>query len=330
MKHILSYVCLLVLSQMVTGFRAQAQNLNYADVQTMGMWYNQALKMDRQADVRFNFRDIKYKSLLAFRNSNVMVNVPFVRKEQRSSNATSSYFSATAAGSFDKSNLGVYKNNTGMLGVAYSQRLNNDQLYLSIGFQGTLTNTRLNNSGIFLPDQFDDFGPIASVSRDPLRAGRAYSWGSLNTGIALYQHNADREWHVGASVRHLNRPFTDEQKTAQFRLAPTFGLQAGYTVKNDLNQIGIYSITNWKAEAAEYLFGARFTRVLDAPTSEKFEGSSLGFGVAFRVRDAVIPNVQLKLNKTTIGFHYDINISGLRAAGYSRQGFELVLSQKIN
>ncbi|MEY3350700.1 MAG: hypothetical protein RIQ50_811 [Bacteroidota bacterium] len=330
MKHFLTYVCALMLSLTAFEQKTQAQNLNYADVQTMGMWYNQALKMDRQADVRFNFRDIKYKSLLAFRNSNFMVNVPFVRKDQRVTNSTSSYFSATAAGSFDKSNLGVYKNNTGMLGVAYSQRLNNDQTYLSIGFQGTLTNTRFNSSGVSLPDQFDDFGPIASISRDPLRSGRSYSWGSINTGVAVYQNNSEREWHLGASVRHLNRPYTDEQKTAQFRLAPTFGLQAGYTVKNELNQIGVYSITNWKAEAAEYLFGARFTRVLDAPSSEKFEGSSLGFGIAFRVRDAIIPNLQLKLNKTTIGFHYDINVSGLRAAGFSRQGFELVLSQKIN
>jgi hypothetical protein len=38
----------------------------------------------------------------------------------------------------------------------------------------------------------------------------------------------------------------------------------------------------------------------------------------------------LKLNKTTIGVHYDINISGLRAAGYSRQGVELMIAQKIN
>jgi len=38
----------------------------------------------------------------------------------------------------------------------------------------------------------------------------------------------------------------------------------------------------------------------------------------------------LKLNKTTIGIHYDVNISGLSASGYSRQGVELVIAQKLN
>ena len=330
MKKLLIYSLFLMLILTGSVIKLFAQNLNYADVQTMNLWYNQALKTDRHTDVRFNFRDIKYKSLLAFRNSNVLINVPFVRKDQRMNAATSNFFSATFAGSFDKSNKGVYKNNTGLLGVNYNQRLNSNNLFLSIGFQSSFTNSSLNTNGILLPDQFDEYGPIYGVSSDPMRSGRSFNWMSVNTGLALSQNTSNFEWHLGTSVRHLNRPFTDEQKSAQFRLAPTLGIQAGYTVKNEVSQIGIYSITNWKAEASEYLFGARFSRILDAPTSDSFEGSSLGFGVAFRVRDAIIPNLQLKLNKTVIGFHYDINISGLRAAGYSRQGFELVLSQKIN
>jgi hypothetical protein len=115
----------------------------------------------------------------------------------------------------------------------------------------------------------------------------------------------------------------------EFRLKSTLGMQAGFTVKNELNQFGVYGISNWKAEAAEYLIGARVQHSLDEP-SKGYEGSAIGIGIAFRVRDAVIPNLQLKLNKTTIGVHYDINISGLSAAGYSRQGVELMIAQKIN
>jgi len=330
MKRILSYAFSLILILSGFGIELFAQNLNYADVQTMNLWYNQALKTDRQADIRFNFRDIKYKSLLAFRNSNVLVNFPFLSKQMRTNSNLNNFFSATVAGSFDKSNKGVYKNNTGLVGLNYNQRLNSNNLFLSIGFQTTFTSSSLNTSGLLLPDQFDDYGPIFNVSNDPLRSGRSFNWLSLNSGLALSQNTLNSEWYLGASVRHLNRPYTDEQKSSQYRLAPALSVQAGYTVKNELNQIGIYSITNWKAEASEYLFGARFSRILDAPSSESFEGSSLGFGVAFRVRDAIIPNLQLKLNKTIIGFNYDINISGLRAAGYSRQGFELVLTQKIN
>jgi len=244
---------------------SNAQDLHYADVQSMNLWYNQSLKMNKQKDIRFNFRDIKYQSLLAFRNSSIMVNVPFVKKGAEGFDKKS-FISATAAGSFDKSNKGVFKNNTGMLGLSFSQRLSANDLYLSLGFQGSHTNTRLGElGGSFFPDQFDQYGPVPSVSRDPLRAGR----------------------------------------------------------------IGVYGITNWKAEAAEYLIGAKVQHSLDEP-SNGYEGSAIGVGLAFRVKDAVIPNIQLKLNKTTIGVHYDINISGLRAAGYSRQGVELMIAQKIN
>jgi len=308
---------------------AKGQDLHYADVQSMNLWYNQSLKLNKQKDIRFNFRDIKYQSLLAFRNSSIMVNIPFVKKGAEGF-GKKSFLSATAAGSFDKSNKGVFKNNTGMLGLSFSQKLSDNDLYLSLGFQGSHTNTRLGElGGSFFPDQFDQYGPIPAVSRDPLRAGRSYGWTSINSGLSIFQNSQAIDWYAGVSIRHLNRPFTDELKTQAFRLKPTFGIQTGFTVKNEFNQFGLYGITNWKAEAAEYLIGAKVQHSLDLP-SNGYEGSAIGIGFAFRVRDAVIPNIQLKLNKTTIGIHYDVNISGLSASGFSRQGVELVIAQKLN
>jgi hypothetical protein len=70
-----------------------------------------------------------------------------------------------------------------------------------------------------------------------------------------------------------------------------------------------------------------FRKMID---DEKSNASSLGIGLALRLNDAVIPSLQLKLKKTTIAFHYDMNISGLKAAGYSRQGFEISMKQQIN
>jgi len=318
-----------VLAGSLIMLQSNGQDLHYADVQSMNLWYNQSLKLNKQKDIRFNFRDIKYQSLVAFRNASIMVNVPFVKKGSEGFDKKS-FVSATAAGSFDKSNKGVFKNNTGMLGLSFSQKLSANDLYLSLGFQGMHTNTSLGElGGSFFPDQFDQYGPVPSVSRDPLRAGRSYGWTSINSGLSIFQNTQSVEWYAGASVRHLNRPYTDEQKTKAFRLKPTLGVQAGFTVKNEYNQFGVYGITNWKAEAAEYLIGAKVQHSLDQP-SNGYEGSSIGLGFAFRVKDAVIPNLQLKLNKTTIAVHYDINISGLRAAGYSRQGVELMIAQKLN
>jgi hypothetical protein len=314
---------------MGSGLLTRSQDLHYADVETMNLWYNQSLKMDKRPDVRFNFRDIKYQSVLAFRTSSALVNIPLLRKENRVDYDGKSFLNVSAGGAYDKSNKGVFKNSTGMLGVSYSQRLTDDLVFLSAGFQGTMTRSQLGTTGGLFPDQFDQYGPLPSGTLDPLRAGRAFNWASLNAGLSVYQNTEYKEWYVGGSIRHINRPFVDEQKTAAYRLAPTLGLQAGLTVKNDREKFGIYGIANWKAQAYEYLLGARFTKNIDAAEGNS-EGSTFGGGIAVRLRDAVIPHVQLKLNKTVIALHYDLNISGLRASGYSRQGIELALSQRIN
>lgn len=310
----------------------EAQDLHYADAETMNVWYNQSLKFDRHMDARFNFRDIKYQSLLAFRTSSAILNVPLLRKSSLGDYDGKNFLSATVAGAFDKSNKGIFKNSTGMLGLSYAQRLTDDLVYLSAGFQGTMTRSVFGTTGSLFPDQFDQFGPLPSGTRDPLRQGRSYNWMSLNAGLSVYQNTEYKEWYIGGSVRHINRPFTDENKTTSYRLAPTAGMQAGLTVKNNEDKIGIYAIANWKAQAYEYLIGARVTKNLNMNdgASADAEQSSIGFGVGFRLRDAIIPNVQLKLNKTTISFHYDMNISGLKASGYSRQGIELALSHRIN
>lgn len=324
----IKYISLWMVALFV-GMLTRSQDLHYADVETMNLWYNQSLKMDKRPDVRFNFRDIKYQSVLAFRTTSALANIPILRKENRVDYDGKSFLNVSAGGAYDKSNKGVFKNSTGMLGLSYSQRLTDDLLFLSAGFQGTMTRSQIGSATGLFPDQFDQYGPLPSGTLDPLRASRAFNWASLNAGLSLYQNTEYKEWYVGGSVRHINRPFVDEQKTASYRLAPTLGLQAGLTVKNEREKFGIYGIANWKAQAYEYLLGARFTKNIDDAEGDS-EGSTFGGGIAVRLRDAVIPHIQLKLNKTVIAVHYDLNISGLKASGYSRQGIELAISQRIN
>lgn len=323
MKNLIILMLILIL-----GFNSWGQDLHYADIQTMNLWYNQSLKLDRHADIRMNFRDIKYQSVLAFRTASGLLNIPLIKKSSSNVSDGKGFLNITAGGAYDKSNRGVFKNSTGLLGISYSQLLSDNLIYISAGFQGSMTQFRLGTTGMLFPDQFDQYGPLPSVTRDPLRAGRSYSTTSLNAGLSVYQNTEITEWYIGGSLRHINRPFTDEQKTDAYRLAPTVGFQAGLTVKNDNDQIGVYGIANLKARAYEYLVGAMFRKRIDG--SEKTNASSLGIGLALRLNDAVIPNLQLKLKKTTIAFHYDMNISGLRAAGYSRQGFEVSMKQQIN
>ncbi len=312
---------------MTVSTKVVAQDLHYADVQSMNIWYNQSLKMDKQTDFRFNYRDIKYQSLVAFRTASAMMNIPLIKREVLVEKGKG-YLSATVAGAFDKSNRGIFKNNTGMVGLSYAQRLSDDDVYISAGFQTTMTRTMLNTNSALFPDQFDRYGPLPRATRDRYGAGRSYNWASLNAGLSVFQKGESMDWYLGASMRHINRPFTDEFKTQKYRLAPTFGMQTGLSVRNNMDEFSVFGIMNWKAEAHEYLIGARVSKQLDEG-SEKGDGTSLGAGISLRVRDAIIPNLQLRFENTTLTFHYDVNVSGLKAAGYTRNGFELAIFQRI-
>ncbi len=326
-KHFYKTI-LLKLVVLVFPFLLKAQELHFADISSMQIWYNQSLKMNAKSDLRLNYRDVKYQSLVAFKTASALVNIPIKSKLGKQS-GSNSFFNITAGGTFDQSNAGVFKNNTFLLGFSFAQQLSNNQTFLAIGFQGSSTRSVFGMTNVRFPDQFDQYGPLPNSTRDPLNAGRTYNWGSFNAGISIFQNTATKSWYVGASLRHLNRPYTDEFKSSAYRLAPSLGFQAGLTIKNDMDELGVYGLANWQSTAYEYLLGTRFNKVITKADANS-NGTSIGAGIALRVRDAIIPNIQIQFNKTTIGIHYDLNISGLKASGYSRQSIEMAITQQIN
>jgi hypothetical protein len=315
---------------------SMAQDLHFADVQQMGQWYNQSLKRNRAGEVHANFRDIRYQNLLAFRTGALLVNLPFGKGKDSLAAEDRGYFNVSVGAAFDQTNTDFYKGTTGLLGLSYVQPLNRDGLFASIGFQGTLTTNRYGGVGTF-PDQFNEYGPITgAVSNDPLRAGYKFSFFSLHAGASLFQTGTAVEWYLGASVRHLNRPFTENNKLADFKMNPTTGLQGGITYHSDRSSIAVYGTGTWKGKASEILVGTQYqflvsgdNRPNDEATSDNEQDISISLGCAVRIKDALIPAVGINYNKTRIALHYDMNSSSIRTSGFVRRGFELVLTQKF-
>ena len=48
-------------------------------------------------------------------------------------------------------------------------------------------------------------------------------------------------------------------------------------------------------------------------------------GTHLRFKDAFIPSVQLEVAEYTLGFSYDMNVSGLKSATSGKGGFEISL-----
>lgn len=331
MKKIFGFA--LLLGTIVT---AEAQDLHYADVQQMGQWYNQSLKRDRQGEVNANFRDIKHQNLLSFRTGSLLLNLPVGQKRDTINASEKGYFTFSVGASFDETNTGFYKGTTGLLGVSYAQPLNKNGLYAAVGFQGTLTTNKYGATGVF-PDQLDEYGPIAgAVSNDPLRAGNKFTFFSLNAGASIFQKSANLDWYLGGSVRHLNEPFTENNKLEQFRLNTTTGIQAGVTFYADRSSLSAYGVGNWKGKASEVLVGAKYQLIVSGDQTyntsrQKNEDAdvSISLGCAVRIKDALIPSIGLNYNKTSVALHYDMNNSTIRTSGYIRRGFEFVLTQKF-
>jgi hypothetical protein len=302
----------------------------------MGQWYNQSLKRDRRGDINVNFRDIRYQNLLSFRTGSLLLNVPIAQRKDTINSADKGYFNVSLGASFDQTNSGFYKGTTGLLGLSYAQPLNKEGLYAAVGFQGTLTTNKYGVSGTF-PDQFDQYGPITgAVTTDPLRAGNKYTFVSINAGASLFQTGSTVEWYLGGSVRHLNRPFTENNKLDDFRLNRTASLQGGFTLHADRSSFAGYGVGNWKGRASEVLVGAQYQLLVSGdqvPNSGKISNEdqdvSLSLGCAVRLKDAIIPSVGLNYNKTRVALHYDMNSSSIRTSGYIRRGFEFVLTQKF-
>lgn len=331
MLHTKIKVTLLILSISSVLY---AQDLHFSDIQGMAQWYNASLKQDRKQNVLFNLRDIRYQSNLAFQTGTVLMNLSTLKKANRNSTEDRSYGNISLGAAFDKSNGGLYRNNIGLLGYSYALKLNDNGMFLAAGFQGMITNYRLGANGTY-QDQYDPFGPVrGGVSNDPLRFGKRYAYFSLNTGLSLFKHSERLDWYAGLSMRHVNRPFTEETKSTTWRLPVTAGMQAGVSLKNTFSRVDLFGMMNRKARAHEWIGGLRYTFLMgdnsaDEETNKTNQRIELGFGCLYRVNDALIPEVQLTVGKTGVGLHYDMNMSGIRASGFTRRGFELQLSQKF-
>ena len=294
----------------------QSQDLHYARIQDLSMWYNPSLKMDKQNTVRLNHRDVRYQGVMGYRSNAAMVDV-LIKTDGESYLSNSAFTNFTMGVAFDESNQNILNNSNIVLGLSHAIPLNGYNQYLAVSIQGTYSNSRLDLSQASFPDQFDQNGPIGgAMTQDPLANGNP-TISNITTSDGVGTNtvlNAD-----GSTL------YTITINGGNFSLSPTIGFQGGYEFERNRIRYGLFGVANFKALANEQL--------LSLSASQQFNNANLkafGLGMAYRVRDALIPYVDLRLRNTTIALHYEVNVSGLRAGGYQRNAFELSLAHHFN
>jgi type IX secretion system PorP/SprF family membrane protein len=307
----------------LTGL-ARGQEINFSRVQDMTIWYNQSLKTDKQNSFVLNYRSVTYGGQIAYNSAAAMVDLPLLSKDAKD-RPNSGYFSVSAGAASDKTNDGILNNSLGTLGISYAVPISRHETYLAAGFQAQYYQSSFNVAGVSnaFGDQFNAYGPIEGApSSDRLASGWNYGHFNLNGDLSVFSNGRYDKWYIGASVMQVNQPYAYKIKSDSTRLKPDIGIQGGYkfTTKED-DEVASYMAMNWEGPAYRHYYELIYTKAIPGVAG----GAAVGLGLGYRYNDALVPNVELRYQKLTMGILYDVNISTISASGIARDGLELAL-----
>lgn len=307
----------------LTGL-ARGQEINFSRVQDMTIWYNQSLKTDKQNTLILNYRSVQYGGQIAYNSVAALFNAPLLSKDAKDK-PNSGYFSFSAGAASDKTNDGILNNSLGTLGISYAVPLGRHETYLGAGFQAQYYQSQLNVAGVAnaFGDQYNNYGPIEGApSADRLANGWSYGHFNFNAGVSVFSNGRYDKWYAGASVMQINQPYAYKIKSDSTRMKPNYGFQGGYkfTTKTE-DEVGFYASMNWMGPAYRHYFELIYTKAIPGIAG----GAAVGAGLGYRYNDALVPNVELRYQKLTMGILYDVNISTISASGIARDGVELAL-----
>lgn len=311
----------LILITVLLGGTAGAQEINFSRVQDMTTWYNQSLKTDKNSDIKFNMRSVKYDGMMAYKSVAAMIDLPLLSKDSRQEE-NSGYLSLSVGGASDKSNEGILNNTLGLVGLSYAVPIGKNETYIAFGAQGSYYQSKLNvGNTVAFGDQYDQYGPVEGLqSSDRLASGWSYSHISVNAGLSVFSNAASNKWYVGASVLQINKPYTDDKKTADFRLNQMLSIQGGYKyITPQGDNCSVNMTLNWQGKAYKHFLNVTYFKAIPNMPA------GVGFGLGYRYDDALVPNIDLKYSKITVGLLYDVNISAFNPAGFKRNGMELAV-----
>jgi hypothetical protein len=298
----------------------EGQDVYYAGVEDMKIWYNPALKTNKTSILQARVKSVNYQSVAAYSSKGATIELPISSHDKKEDNI--GYADLAIGLNTDNSSDGTMKGSTVMMAFSYALPLNYDNTYLAAGFQGAYTFNQVALTGYYLfPNHFDEYGAFgAALASDPSQSGFEYDYFTAGLGVAVFHTGTEKQWYIGGSICHLNQPYTEWTHTA--KLAMNDGIQAGYsTMITNEDALGGYAYLNWQAAIHEQVIGALYTRNLDDSSRYDF---SLGLG--YRLGDALIPNIGLTFGDSKISFYYEFVFPGNSSNSYNRTAFEFSYS----
>lgn len=208
--------------------------------------------------------------------------------------------------------------------------------YLSVGFMGGIMQQRFDPTKLVMNDQFVA-GSNGSYSILPASQQifnkTSVNYFDLSTGISYngsIQEKAD--YFVGVGMFHITAPkvgfYDNHTITLNKKLAFNGGLSVPTSEADRFIVYGDYFRqydTTFHSVGNSMQAGFMFSHDLFVMGDD---ATTISGGILYRMNDAIIPVIQLQLNKFMIGLSYDVNIDKLSTAARYRGGFEVILSYR--
>ena len=321
MKKISFIIAALV---MTFGF-SNAQDLNFSRVEDASTFYNPGLQIKSKSTLNALHRNVSFDNSIAIQTTAAWANLVATSKSNRDAIEDKGYFNFTVGASTDNAG-GVLKTSNAVLGIAYSLPMSKNGLRLALGFQSQVYSANLDFAGQTFPKQFDQFGFLPNVAPgDRIYNVGSNQWVSANAGISLSKTSEKNAWYIGASMRHLNKPTVNWQSLSTFAMPSSLGIQAGYTHMGVTTQTSGYVFITQKANATEYIVGARVQQKIGNGTRD----IKVGAGVGYRMGDAMITSIDFMWSKTTFGVSYDFSQGDIKTLGIAKSAVEVGLKYTL-
>lgn len=208
---------------------------------------------------------------------------------------------------------------------------------LSFGVQGNFTQRKVDNTKFIYPSQYSGtaYDPnLASGERysqqnftyPELAAGVLWSYGQSEKSIAA---NDQVKALIGFSTYHINQPKQNFVVGVSERLYRKYVFHGNllFGIPNSMLAISPSWLLQVQGSSSEIIGGTMVKYYIkdDSKYTGIIKRSSVGLGISYRFKDAVITNLLIETGKYAIGLSYDINASGLSRVSKGRGGFELMI-----
>lgn len=234
----------------------------------------------------------------------------------------------------DKAGAAKFRKYTALLNLSGILKVSSRSV-LSAGICGGAIGNNADYSKLTFASQFDGNTIDASAPNGENVIFRQFTTTDLGAGLAYeftkskvdQDHDDMTSFRIGAAAYHLNRPKQEFSPGSAYRLPVRWvgSFNAIFDIEDTKLSLTPAFIYQRQAAAWQYIGGSYLKVRLRTGTKVTGEKTinSIGAGLFYRSKDALIPKVIYEMGDLAFGVSYDVNISGYKSASKYMGGFEI-------